>query len=100
MQITIPQKVCAVAATTNLAKELNDNLNYNAGLPRFLRIHTSEYYYAKTTTSGINIFRVPDIKSFGNDIVIESIVGSVPDKQANILTTIRNKNRKEACITK
>lgn len=85
------KKACAVAATENLAKELNDNLNYNAGLPRFLRIHSSEYYYAKTTTSGIEIFRVPDIKSFGNDIIIESIVSSVPDKQANILTTIKNK---------
>ena len=86
----IAKKACAVAASNNLAKELNANLNYNAGLPRFIRKHTSEYYYAKTTVSGIEIFRVPDINSFGNDIVIESIVGSVPDKQANILTTIKN----------
>lgn len=85
------KKNCAIAATTALAKELNDNLNYHAGLPRFLRIHTSEYYYAKTTASGIEIFKVPDIASFGNDIIIESIVSSVPDKQANILTTIKNK---------
>ena len=85
------KKTCAIVATENLAKELKTNLNYNAGLPRFLRIHTSEYYYAKTTTSGIEIFRVPDINSFGNDIIIESIVSSVPDKQANILTTIKNK---------
>lgn len=85
------KKDCAVAATTALAKELNDNLNYASGLPRFLRIHNITYYYAKTTTSGIEIYKVPDINSFGNDIIIESIVPSVPDKQANILTTICNK---------
>lgn len=84
------KKACAVAATTALANELNLNLNYNAGLPRFLRIHTTEYYYAKTTTAGIEIFKVPAISAFGNDIVIDSIVSSVPDKQANILTTIKN----------
>lgn len=81
---------CAIVATTALAKELNDNLNYHAGLPRFLRIHDKEYYYAKTTSTGIKIFRVPSLASFGNDIIIESIKSSVPDKQANILTTIKN----------
>lgn len=85
------KKACAVAASNALANELNRNLNYNAGLPRFLRIHCCTYYYAKTTSSGVEILKVPSIDSFGNDIVIESIVGSVPDKQANILTTIKNK---------
>lgn len=87
------QKKCAIAATEALAKELITNLNYNAGLPRFLRIHETEYYYAKTTSSGIDIFRVPSLESFGNDIVIESIQSSVPQKQANILTTIKNKKQ-------
>lgn len=86
------KRACAVAATTALAKELNDNLNYHAGLPRFLRIHRNEYYYAKTTTAGIEIYKIPPLASFGNNIVIESIVSSVPDKQANILTTIKNIN--------
>lgn len=89
-QYNTAKKACAVAATIALATELNTKLNYNAGLPRFLRIHDKEYYYAKTTSAGIEIFRVPDRKSFGKDIVIESIVSSVPDKQANILTTIKN----------
>lgn len=86
------KKACAVAATIALANELNSNLNYNAGLPRFLRIHERTYYYAKTTSSGVEILKVPSIETFGNDIIIESIVSSVPDKQANILTTIKNKN--------
>lgn len=81
---------CAIAASNALAIELKNNLNYNAGLPRFLRIHNCEYYYAKTTTSGTEIFKVPSLESFKNDIVIESIESSVPDKQANILTTIKN----------
>ncbi len=84
------KKLCAIAATKALANELNSNLNYSAGLPRFLRIHSSEYYYAKTTATGLHIYKVPALQAFGNDIVIESIVSSVPDKQANILTTIKN----------
>ena len=85
------KRACAIAASEALARELNTNLNYHAGLPRFLRIHENEYYYAKTTENGITIYKVPSIDSFGVDIVIESIVSSVPDKQANILTTIKNK---------
>lgn len=92
------KKACAVAATVALAKELKDNLNYNAGLPRFLRIHSSEYYYAKTTSAGVVILKVPSTASFGNDIVIESIESSVPDKQANILTTIKNKNTQQTLV--
>lgn len=84
------KKACAVAASQALANELNTNLNYNAGLPRFLRIHNKEYFYAKTTAAGIEIYKVPALSAFGNDIIIESIVSSVPDKQANILTTIKN----------
>lgn len=85
------KKTCAIAATEALASELIHNLNYDAGLPRFLRIHEHEYYYAKTTTSKVEIFKVPNISSFGNDIIIESIKSYVPKKQANILTTIKNR---------
>ena len=77
-------------ATEALVNELNTNLNYKAGLPRFLRIHNSEYYYAKTTSTKVEIFKVPSLASFGSDIVIESIKSSVPNTQANILTTIKN----------
>lgn len=84
------KKHCAVVASNALADELNRNLNYTAGLPRFLRIHAKEYYYAKTTISGVEIYKVPSLAAFGHDIIIESIVGSVPHTQANILTTIKN----------
>ncbi len=85
------KRECAISATTKLAKELQDNLNYEAGLPRFLRIHNFEYYYAKTTATELAIYKVPSIDDFQSNIVIDSIVSSVPNKQANILTTIRNK---------
>lgn len=84
------KKKCAEVASTNLANELMKNLNYNAGLPRFLRIHNFCYYYAKTTSIETVIYKVPALSDFENDIVIDSIVSSVPDKQANILTTIKN----------
>lgn len=67
-------------------------MNYRAGLPRFLRIHNFEYYYAKTTPYGVEVLRVPSIRDFGDSIRIESIEASVPNTQANILTTIVNIN--------
>lgn len=88
---TQAKKRCAVAATTRLSRELMDNLNYSAGLPRFLRIHSFSYYYAKTTSKELSIYKVPSLEHFQHTIVIESIESSVPDTQANILTTIRNK---------
>jgi hypothetical protein len=84
------KKTCAEVASKNLAKELRDNLNYSAGLPRFLRIHEKEYYYAKTTSTGVEIYHVPSLTNFQKEIVIDSIESSVPATQANILTTIRN----------
>ena len=85
------KRECAIVATKNLAKELTENLNYSAGIPRFLRIHEFSYYYAKTTANGSVIYKVPALADFKDNIVIDSIVSSVPNKQANILTTIRNK---------
>ncbi len=85
------KKACAIAASKALAEELNSNLSYYAGLLRFLRIHKTEYYYAKVTNNEVSIYQVPAMNSFGKDIVIESIISSVPNTQANILTTIKNK---------
>lgn len=89
-EYTLSKKACAIAASEALADELNSNLNYRAGLPRFLRIHNFEYYYAKTTPYCVDVLKVPSIKDFGDSIRIESIEASVPNTQANILTTIVN----------
>lgn len=82
---------CALIASKNLSSHLMNNLKYDDTLARFLRIHEKEYYYAKTTISGVEIYRVPPKKEFGTDVVIDSIEASVPKDQANIITTIRNK---------
>lgn len=85
------KKKCAEVAANALATELNEKLDYSEFLPRFLRIHNMEYYYAKTTDSNVEIYRVPSLKDFVNEIEIESIESDVPKSQANILTTIVNK---------
>ena len=92
------KRKCAIASATALAKELKDNLNYNTTLPIVLRIHDIEYYYAKTTAAGIEIFKVPPISNFRDDIVIESIQGSVPKDQVNILTTIKNRKTGKSLV--
>ena len=92
------QKACSEAAAAALTRELKDNLSYTAGLPRFLRFHSQEYYYAKTTPAGVKIFRVPAASSFGDEIIIKSIDYSVPQKQANILTTIENRKTGETLV--
>ena len=81
---------CALVAAEAVAKELNDNLNYSSGITRFLRFYDFEYYYAKTTLSQVEIFKIPAAKFFTDNIVVDSIKASVPESQANILTTIRN----------
>lgn len=92
------KRTCALAASEALANELNNNLNYRAGLPRFLRIHNFEYYYAKTTPYEVSVFKVPAITAFGNSIRIQSIRACVPDTQANILTTIVNTKTKRTLV--
>jgi hypothetical protein len=92
------KRKCAEVATNALATELRENLNYSKSLPRFLRIHEMEYYYAKTTNSNVEIYRVPSLKDFVNEIEIESIESYVPESQANILTTIINKHTQNKLI--
>lgn len=84
------KKQCAIVASNKLANELMQNLNYSSGIARFLRIHEHSYYYAKTTFLGVELYEVPSKDTFTSTIQITSIIGSVPDKQANILTTIKN----------
>ena len=52
-----------------------------------------QYPISKTTNAGVEIYKVPSQKNYLNTIRIEKIEGSVPNSQANILTTIvNNKN--------
>lgn len=92
------KKNCAIVATNAVVKELNENLNYTNTLPKFLRIYKNDYYYAKTTSSKIEIYKVPSIEYFHNNIFIESIEALIPKNQANILTTIKNKKNGETLV--
>lgn len=85
------KNTCSITAAQGLANYLIENLNYTQGLPRFLRIHEKEYYYAKSTDSAQILYRVPSLKNYTDVLEIESIIGSVPSSQVNIITTIRNK---------
>lgn len=85
------KREAALVAAQGLARELKENLHYGS-LARFLRIHPFAYYYAKTTEEGIQVYRVPALQEFSKEIEIQSITASVPDTQANILTTIRNRS--------
>lgn len=84
------KKHCAITAGQNLVNYINDNLNEKQGLARFLRIHKEEYYYAKTTLNNIEIFKVPGLNNFEQEIIIESISASIPTSQLNIITKIKN----------
>lgn len=90
LEYILSKKKCAVVASNALAKELSENLLYSERIARFLRIHKNSYYYAKTTSSGMELYQVPAESDFTNHIKIISITGSVPNTQANILTTIQN----------
>lgn len=92
------KKYCSETAAYRLASYLLTNLNYTDGLPRFLRIHDTEYYYAKTTDTEQTIYKVPSVTNYTNDLEIESIIGSVPSSQVNIITTIRNKKTNKRLV--
>jgi len=84
------KKICSEKAAENLQNYLLKNLNYNDSIARFLRIHDKEYYYAKVTQQSVELYRVPSIDNYRSNIVIDSIIGSVPKSQVNIITVFRN----------
>lgn len=96
------KKLCAEEAGKNLVKYLTNNIKDNPS-PRSLfslfRITDKEYYYAKTTTKSIEIYRVPAKKDFSSKVKIKNIKWSVPKSQLNLITTIENiQNKKELVI--
>lgn len=92
------KKKCSEVASENLANELISNLNYNAGISRFLRFHSKSYYYAKVSNNVCELFYVDSENEISNTIKIDSIVASVPNHQANIITTISNKESNKKLI--
>lgn len=96
------KKLCAEEAGKNLVKYLTKNIKENPS-PRSLfslfRITDKEYYYAKTTTKSIEVYRVPAQKDFSSKVKIKNIKWSVPKSQLNLITTIENiQSKKELVI--
>lgn len=83
------KKLCSEKAGENVCKLIRDNLN-PVKLKRLLQIRDKEYYYAKSTSEKILVFKVPNTRDFENEIIIESISFNVPKSQLNIETTLKN----------
>ncbi len=65
----------------------NNNPNY---FKKFFQIHSKEYFYAKTTNKGVEIFKVPSEREFKAEIQFVDCSFSVPKSQINILTRFKN----------
>jgi hypothetical protein len=81
-------------AGKNLVEFIKKNLYIENELFDFFRIYETEYYYAKVTDSYVNLFRVPKIQYFKNNLKMQSICYSVPKSQLNIITTFINNRTK------
>ena len=95
------KKLCAKEAGKNLVEYLTKNIKENPS-PRSLfslfRITDKEYYYAKTTTKSIEVYKVPAQKDFISRVKIKNIKWSVPKSQLNLITMIENIQTKKEII--
>jgi hypothetical protein len=88
------KRICAEKAGENITNFINTNLDLS-GISRFLQIYDEQYFYAKTTSAGVEIYRVPSQKEFNNVYSLNKVTYSVPKSQLNILTTIENTGTKK-----
>ena len=89
------KKQCSEVAGKKVSNLINSNFKPN-NVYDFFQIYNSEYYYAKTTTSGISILRVPSRNDFAKDISFLGATYSAPVSQLNIMSTFKNiKTNKE-----
>jgi hypothetical protein len=85
------KRKCAVAAGEKIVQLLSPYINTSPkSLLRLFR--KEEYYYAKTTSSGVEIYQVPSKDNFTSPVVIKNIEAKVPAHQLNIHTTMENKD--------
>ncbi len=85
------KKHCAIQAGENILKLVKECENTcPISLMRFFRIENEEYYYAKTTSHSLEIYKVPSISEACKNIIIEKIWTEVPKSQLNFYTKIVN----------
>lgn len=83
------KKVCAEEAGRKIC--LNITQNYSErNLYKFLQIYPFEYYYAKTTSKELSVYKIPSISEFNKHISFEECHYEVPESQLNIITTLKN----------
>ncbi len=86
------KKECAEKAGERLINYIQGNLSgsNNKKLQELFRIQSNSYYYAKTTTRDIELYRVPSQDEFTSHISVEYVTCEVPLSQLNIKTMIKN----------
>ena len=85
------KKQCSEVAGKKVSDLINSNFKPD-NVYDFFQIYDSEYYYAKTTTSGVSILRVPSKRDFAKDISFLGATYSAPVSQLNIMSTFKNNN--------
>jgi len=97
------KRYCSEVAGENLVNYLMKRLSENPSpksLYNLFRITKKPYYYAKTTSSFIEVYRVPSQEEFKSKIKITSITSGVPTSQLNLYTTMENIETNEKLIVR
>ncbi|MFI3301126.1 MAG: hypothetical protein R3Y28_06870 [Candidatus Gastranaerophilales bacterium] len=85
------KKHCAEQAGLNLLELVKPSEESSPKmLKRFFRIEQDEYYYAKTTSKEIKIYKVPSALEAEQNIKIKEVSTAVPKSQLNFYTEIEN----------
>ncbi len=82
---------------------LNKNIIKNPSpqsLYNLFRINKESYYYAKTTNSTIEVYKIPSQANFLSKIKISNISSKVPASQLNLYTTIENTETSKKLIVR
>ncbi|MBK8944173.1 MAG: hypothetical protein IPM32_02780 [Ignavibacteriae bacterium] len=90
---------CSKAAGENIIKLILKKKYYDSKLlKRFFRIEEHGYYYAKTTNSNLEIYKVPSNSEFNVILELNEVNYSVNKSQLNIFTKLINKQTKMEII--
>jgi hypothetical protein len=85
----VAKKACAMEAGERIVQLLSPYINTSpTSMLRLFR--DEEYYYAKTTSHGVEIYHVTSKEKFTSPIIIKNITAKVPEHQLNIHTTLEN----------
>lgn len=83
------KKQCSDVAGQKVSDFINSNFKSD-NVYDFFQVYDSEYYYAKTTTNGVSILKVPSKKNFAKDISFLGTTYSAPVSQLNIMSSFKN----------